>query len=78
MGTWQPREGDCGEPSVPKSNLVGAEDTKPGEIPYMALLGYEISGDIYYLCGGSIINKWYVLTAAHCLLDKSGNPKIPK
>ena len=59
------------------SNIVGGKTTKLGDFPYMALIGYDpasISGnEIFYRCGGSLINKWYVLTAAHCILE--GNRK---
>nr|XP_033322715.1 chymotrypsin-2-like [Megalopta genalis] len=43
--------------------LVGATDAQPGEFPYMVSL--RIGGS--HVCGGSIIGKYHVLTAAHCV-----------
>ena len=57
---------------VESSIIVGGSITKLGDFPYMALLGYDVFGQIYYTCGGSLINKWYVLTAAHCVQDTQG------
>ena len=37
-----------------------------GEFPFLALLGYTGEDKIHWLCGGSIINQWYVLSAAQC------------
>ena len=55
-------------PNKRAGRLLGGQSTKPGEITFMALLGYEkLPGLIFYTCGASIINKWYVLTAAHCI-----------
>ena len=47
-------------------DVIGGDDAKLGEFPYMALLGYLINGEIYYVCGGSVLNGKYILTAAHC------------
>ena len=69
-GTWKPdgNRHECGS-RITLENIVGGKRTKRGEFPYMALLShYSIDDGInIYYCGGSLINKWYVLTAAHCI-----------
>lgn len=48
--------------------IVGGTETKPMEFPHMAMIGYESApNNIDWTCGGSLISKNYVLTAAHCL-----------
>lgn len=43
--------------------VVGGEETKSHEFPWMA--GLKLNGEFY--CGGSLITKKHVLTAAHCV-----------
>ena len=78
---WLPGKGECGtNPDSPPSNVVGGVATTPGQFPFTALLGYpnseekwiertrkwETINNIQYNCGGTLINHWYVVTAAHC------------
>ena len=61
LGTYLPSEEDgCGT-SIDEGQIVGGEETKEGELPFLALLGYvnKRSGgnDIKFKCGGTLINR---------------------
>jgi secreted trypsin-like serine protease len=53
--------------NVATSLIVGGENTKTGEFPHMAAIGWQTFGKIEFNCGGSLISEKFVLTAAHCL-----------
>ena len=81
-GLWRPNGAygydECGL-RIKKTNIVGGETAKFGDYPYMALLGSSQQNprskkiETFYTCGGSLINKWYVLTAAHCVQTDTGD-----
>ncbi|XP_008435038.1 testisin-like [Poecilia reticulata] len=55
---------ECGfAPRNPK--IVGGQDASPGSWPWQVEL--QLNGQ--FKCGGSLINKKWVLTAAHCIED---------
>jgi trypsin len=77
VGTRIDREGEavlCGEANANgKSNkrlisdrIVGGHKTEPGEFPFQVRLNIRSrrgSG----ICGGVVLDRWHVLTAAHCM-----------
>ena len=78
-GLWKPNSTieECGT-RISLTNIVGGTTAKRGDYPFIALIGYDppqLSGsEIFYTCGGSLINKHYVLTAAHCIETGNGRP----
>ncbi|KAF2898239.1 hypothetical protein ILUMI_07941 [Ignelater luminosus] len=58
----------CGE-QTGVVRIMGGEETKILEFPWMALLMYNFHNGSHagFRCGGSVINNRYVLTAAHCV-----------
>ncbi|XP_052742784.1 chymotrypsin-C [Bicyclus anynana] len=62
------RLGQCGSRSIDHSELiVNGAPSKPGDWPWHAAL-YRLDGrNLKYICGGTLISKVLVLTAAHCV-----------
>ncbi|XP_070152531.1 ovochymase [Polyergus mexicanus] len=63
---------DCGRDL--SQRIVGGERTELDEFPWMALLEYQKPNGRTTACGGVLINKRYVLTAAHCIKGKDLPP----
>ncbi|XP_077997970.1 uncharacterized protein LOC144451072 isoform X2 [Glandiceps talaboti] len=56
--------GDCGIP-LARGKIHGGRITQLGEWPWMAMLYSAESGKQF--CGGTVLNRQWVLTAAHCI-----------
>ncbi|XP_015178493.1 PREDICTED: serine protease snake-like isoform X2 [Polistes dominula] len=50
-----------------KTLIIGGEKALGKEFPHMVALGYESGKGIEWSCGGSLVSRRFVLTAAHCL-----------
>ncbi|XP_055639693.1 transmembrane protease serine 11B-like [Toxorhynchites rutilus septentrionalis] len=67
-------ENDCAtvssndEPKV-RSRIIGGNHAKSGDIPWHVAIFH----DDQYQCGGSIISRRIILTAAHCLTKENSN-----
>lgn len=69
-----PTTAECGLDQT-VSNIFGGIKTDLREFPWMVLLQYRTSAGVEkFACGGSIINKRYVMTAAHCVKGKKLEP----
>ncbi|KAL4240876.1 hypothetical protein ACF0H5_001661 [Mactra antiquata] len=63
----------CGTPDIQpmSSRIIGGQEAIPGSWPWMAMLT-EVGVQV---CGGSILNNQFILSAAHCFEDAiSQNP----
>lgn len=57
----------CGP--ISQQKIFGGNKTGVFDFPWMALIAYQTKNGPDFRCGGSLINKRYVLTAAHCVTD---------
>lgn len=60
---------DPAQPNTPE--IVGGREAEPGEWPWQVAL-IHANGDLYndQFCGGSLIDPQWVLTAAHCAVER--------
>ncbi|XP_051579761.1 suppressor of tumorigenicity 14 protein homolog [Myxocyprinus asiaticus] len=57
---------NCGKIAYKKSRIVGGQDAGEGEFPWQVSLHIK---NIAHVCGGSLINDRWIVTAAHCVQD---------
>nr|XP_027234150.1 trypsin-1-like [Penaeus vannamei] len=69
-GSARPYCDGCGFMSikVDSNRIVNGSDASPREYPYQVIVRPSI-GTKVYSCGGSIIKRNWILTAAHCFFD---------
>ncbi|KAG6463325.1 hypothetical protein O3G_MSEX013809 [Manduca sexta] len=66
----------CGKRQVLHTGLiVNGQPTKPGDWPWHAALYVLELSSLKYICGGTLLSKSMVLTAAHCVTIR-GVPRV--
>ncbi|CAL8351935.1 unnamed protein product [Lota lota] len=61
---------DCGRSRFKTSRIVGGQDAEAGEFPWQVSLHVKQYG---HVCGASIINQRWLVTAAHCVKEEANN-----
>jgi len=63
----------CGQSPKVHAKIVGGKPAELHAWPWIAALGFRArdTNETHYRCGGSLITKRHVLTAAHCATSKS-------
>lgn len=71
--------GTCGDSGRTRTGrIVGGSESKLGQWPWMAAMylkrarSFSLSTVSEFWCGGALINRRFILTAAHCLSDQKG------
>lgn len=64
----------CGP--MTQKKVVGGNSTGVIEYPWMALIAYDTGRGTEFRCGGTVISRRYILTAAHCVTTLPSGKKI--
>ncbi|XP_071648979.1 CLIP domain-containing serine protease B4-like [Temnothorax longispinosus] len=68
---------NCGNSN--SDRIIGGKNASLGAYPWIARIGYSMPnapGTLSYRCGGTIINRQYIVTAAHCVVNLPENFKV--
>ncbi|XP_043469296.1 chymotrypsin-1-like [Leptopilina heterotoma] len=69
MPCWVKGVVNAGKPQ----KIVSGRIVTYNEFPYLVSLKHMNEESLEHICGGAIISKWHILTAAHCLDNKTSN-----
>ncbi|CRL05909.1 CLUMA_CG019129, isoform A [Clunio marinus] len=64
-------EASCGAQT--NYRIIGGRKARIHEFPWLVLLAYRHDDIVSFSCGGTLISKRYVLTAAHCVNQRDYN-----
>lgn len=53
-----------------QSRIISGFEAKTAQFPFYAFLGIDHNESYVKTCGGSIINEYFILTAAHCVYER--------
>ncbi|KAM4024011.1 transmembrane protease serine 9-like [Anomaloglossus baeobatrachus] len=73
LGFVKRKVAGCGQPPF-SLRIVGGQSSVPGKWPWQISV---MRGDTH-LCGGSLISRSWVVTAAHCMSSESGEMTVRK